>query len=381
MNYRNMTDAELRSARSEAVEAANVAASENDRRTEERSADVIANVDAEFQRRDRESAIVNAYANSPGIGGGATGERPLDTRALDTFVRSARVGESFDTEVRAVLNIAGGTPTGGATIPTTPGSLVDPLIWVGGVERLARRLVTSDGSPMPIPVTLTRPAFAAVAEMGPIPESNGTLRSVNLTPQKFAAIAGASFEMLSDSALNVVGDIIVPGFRNSWRITAEAAVLNGTNVSGSGILGETAKVTTAATAAITGDEVIKAFHALPSPYRAEAVWVFSPATFEAVRKLKDTDGNYLVSGLSEGTPRLLGRPVLECPQAPDMATGVTFGAFVNVGEAVTVRYVQDLTIERSDEWKWDQDIASFRARVRYDAAVINGDAVVAIENA
>ena len=71
---------------------------------------------------------------------------------------------------------------------------------------------------------------------------------------------------------------------------------------------------------------------MKSPYRKKAVWVLNDSTIKAVRKLKDSTGQYLWQpSLTAGTPdTLLGRPVKTSAYMPVIAAGaktIAFGDF------------------------------------------------------
>jgi HK97 family phage major capsid protein len=73
-------------------------------------------------------------------------------------------------------------------------------------------------------------------------------------------------------------------------------------------------------------------HSLKAGHRQGASWVMNSATLAEVRKLKSTDGSFLWQpGLIEGQPdRLLGYPVVEAEDMPDIAPGafpIAFGNF------------------------------------------------------
>ena len=91
-------------------------------------------------------------------------------------------------------------------------------------------------------------------------------------------------------------------------------------------------VTSASSTAITADELMDLFYSLKSPYRKKAVWVLNDSTIKAVRKLKDSTGQYLWQpSLMAGTPdTLLGRPVKTSAYMPVIAAGaktIAFGDF------------------------------------------------------
>ncbi|MBC2665052.1 phage major capsid protein [Novosphingobium flavum] len=81
-------------------------------------------------------------------------------------------------------------------------------------------------------------------------------------------------------------------------------------------------------------KLIDLVHSLKSAHRQGAVFVMNTATLAAVRKLKAADGSFLWQpGLMEGAPaRLLGYPVIEAEDMPDVAAGnfpIAFGNFRN----------------------------------------------------
>lgn len=81
-----------------------------------------------------------------------------------------------------------------------------------------------------------------------------------------------------------------------------------------------------------GDALINALYGLKAPYRANAVWFMNRITVSGVRKLKDSEGNYIWQpGLQAGQPAML----LGYPQAAfeDMPTYTVTGALaIAVGD-------------------------------------------------
>ena len=80
------------------------------------------------------------------------------------------------------------------------------------------------------------------------------------------------------------------------------------------------------------DVLIDLVHALKSGYRQNATWMMNRRVQAEIRKLKDADGNYLWQpAAAAGTrPTLMGFPVVEVENMPDVAAGslsVAFGDF------------------------------------------------------
>jgi HK97 family phage major capsid protein len=96
-------------------------------------------------------------------------------------------------------------------------------------------------------------------------------------------------------------------------------------------------------------KLIDLIHKLKSGHRQGAVFVMNSATLASVRKLKTADGAFLWQpGLVEGQPdRLLGYPVIEAEDMPDIAGGafpIAFGNFRHgylIAEQSATRVLRD----------------------------------------
>jgi len=91
-------------------------------------------------------------------------------------------------------------------------------------------------------------------------------------------------------------------------------------------------VNSGAAAAITPDGLVNLIYSLRRGHRLNASWMFNGMTHAAIRKLKDSDGNYLwAPGLQASEPdRLLGYGIVENDNMPDVAANalpIAFGDF------------------------------------------------------
>jgi HK97 family phage major capsid protein len=189
----------------------------------------------------------------------------------------------------------------------------------------------------------------------------------------------ASREVMEDSEV-AIASIIASGFAKAYATAVEAAIVNGTLVTGDGITGVAPTSTTAAADAVTGDELVAHFYKMDAAYRNDSVWLMSANTISAIRSLKDANERYLLSGLEAGMPTLLGRPVLECNAMADMGAGNIFASLVDP-TAVIFHEVRGFEVERSDSYRWANDVTSFKGSVRLDAAVGVEAGVANIANA
>jgi HK97 family phage major capsid protein len=96
-------------------------------------------------------------------------------------------------------------------------------------------------------------------------------------------------------------------------------------------------------------KLIDLVQALKSGHRQGAVFVMNSATLGLVRKFKATDGTFIWQpGIMDGMPaRLLGYPVIEAEDMPDVGAGafpIAFGNFANgylIAERTSTRILRD----------------------------------------
>lgn len=109
-------------------------------------------------------------------------------------------------------------------------------------------------------------------------------------------------------------------------------------------------VTAASATAITADEVIDLFYSLGAPYRKNAIWILNDATVKAIRKLKDSSGQYLWQpALKDGEfDTILGKRYFTSAYMPTMTAGaktILFGdlSYYWIGDR------QGITFQRLNE--------------------------------
>ena len=230
-------------------------------------------------------------------------------------------------EIRALQ--VGTDSEGGYLVPT---EFEKTLIQALNDQNIMRGLATviTSASDRQIPVVSSHGAAYWTAEEAAFTEGDDAFAQITLSAYKAATIIKVSEELLQDSAFNL-DQYIANEFGRRIGALEEAAYVNGdgsgkpTGVIGGGTVG----VTAASASAITSDELIDLFHALSRPYRARATWLMADSTAKVIRKLKDSDNQYLWQpGLQAGQPdRLLGRPVAISDSVPAIAASAKVIAF------------------------------------------------------
>ena len=299
----------------------------------------------------------------------------------DAFWNHARKRDSY--EIRNALQV--GTDTeGGYLVPDTfEKKLITSLEEENVIRKHAHVFTTSNGSHK-IPVVSSRGTAAWVDEEGQIPESDDAFGQQLIGAHKISTLIKVSEELLNDSAFDLE-NYFATEFARRIGNAEEAAFLTG-NGSGkpTGILadigGAEIGVTAASETAITADEIIDLFYSLKSPYRKKAIWVLNDRTIKAIRKLKDSNGQYLWQpALHEGEyDTILGKRIYTSPFAPEIGAGaktIAFGDFSYywIGDR------QGVAFKRLNERYAETGQVGFLASKRVDAKLVLPEAIKVLQ--
>ena len=225
---------------------------------------------------------------------------------------------------------------------------------------------------------------AWIDEEGAYTESDETFGQVQLDAHKVGTVIKVSEELLNDSAFDLEGYIRSEFIRRIGD-KEEEAFLNGNGTAKpTGILNTTGGaqvgVTAAGATAITADELIDLYYSLKAPYRKNAVWVLNDSTVKVIRKLKDSNGNYLLQpALKDGeVSTILGRPYFTSEPAPEIAAGaktVIFGdlSYYWIGDR------QGISFRRLNELYAGNGQVGFLASKRLDGKTVLPEAIKVLQ--
>jgi HK97 family phage major capsid protein len=218
-------------------------------------------------------------------------------------------------------------------------------------------------------------------------------------PEMYAE-ARVSFADLEDAAFNLE-QLLTDEFSEQFGVKEGSEIISGTginsclgfldaNAAGPGVpiaytaSGQASTIAGAAAgSAGQADPLLDLFHAVKTAYAIRGVWCLNRKSLGAVRKLKDTTGQYLwqpgvgqSGAIGQGIgPTILGAPYCECPDMPDEGANafpIAFGdwkrAYMLV-DRISMSVVRDpYTVASSGQVK-------FTARRRVGGQVILGEAI------
>ena len=302
----------------------------------------ITDLGKEISRMERLEAL-DAQMKEP-VNQPLTG-KPMSSRTIE---RTGRASDEYRTSfwdmmrskapLPSVVNaLQEGTDSeGGYLVPDEyERTLVEALEEENVFRQLAKVIRTSSGD-RKIPVVATKGTASWIDEEGAYTESDDSFGQVSIGAYKVGTMIKVSEELLNDSVFDLESYIAKEFARRIGAKEEEAFFTGDGSGKPLGILAATGGaetgVTAASSTAITADELMDLFYSLKSPYRKKAVWVLNDSTIKAVRKLKDSTGQYLWQpSLMAGTPdTLLGRPVKTSAYMPVIAAGaktIAFGDF------------------------------------------------------
>ena len=359
-----MTIIELRAKRNKAWEAAKTFAethmtpagtlSSEDEATYNKMEQEIVDLGREIQRRERQEAIDAELAKpvtAPITSKPGNQQEEKKTGRASAEYRDA-VLAALRSNFRKVSNVLseGVDAQGGYLVPEEYDSrLIDVLTEENIMRGLATRITTSGEHK--INIAATKPAAAWIEEGGQLTFGDATFDQIIMDAHKLHVAIKVTEELLYDSAFNLE-NYIIKQFGKALANAEEDAFLNGDGVGKPlGLLAEAGGaevgVTAASATAITADEIISLIYSLKRPYRKNAKFMCNDQTLAAIRKLKDSTGQYLWQpSLQAGEPdRILGYAVMTSPYFPVIAGGkpaMAFGDFsyYNIGDRGTRSFAE-----------------------------------------
>ena len=261
--------------------------------------------------------------------------------------------------------VEGTNSLGGYLVPTMIAndilSGLNAESWIRSMANVYSTMNTND-----IPTDESIPSFDWLAEGGTYQEKEQTFGQVVIGAHKTGGIIKVSEELLEDSAFDLEGHLskkIITGF----DAAEEQAFLTGDG-SGkpTGVVTSAGTGTTAASAtAITTDEVIDFVYSMLPRYRKDATIIGSTSFHKAVRKLKDSNGQYIwqPAFTKEGDDTLLGKPFKESEYMAAIATGAVPAVMANF-KYYDVADRGSMYIQRLLEKYADTGMVGYRVRKR-----------------
>ncbi len=273
--------------------------------------------------------------------------------AFETYIRRGEAGSLAALEAKALS--VGSNPDGGYLVPAEiEASVLQAVRAISPIRTIASVRQTS-GSVYKKPFSTTGFGTGWVGETASRPETTtSTIAELSFPAMELYAMPAATPSLLEDSAVNI--DEWIAGEVHAAFAEQEGEAFitgNGTNkprgfldypkvANASWTWGNLGYLATGVSGGLAAsnpsDKLIDLVYALKAGYRANGHWVMSRSTEAEIRKIKDADGNYIwqPSTAPGAMPTLMGFPVAEAEDMPDMAANSYSLAFGDFGRGYLI---------------------------------------------
>lgn len=283
--------------------------------------------------------------------------------------------KAFENAIRGIVNTD--TPTMPADaktlIPTTVwNEIISQVIEISPVFSMADRYNITGNLVLPKYDAQNSSIVMQYADEGTTAESGKVVIS-QITLGGFLArcLAKISKSLINNSNFDIVG-FVEAKMAQAIALYFEHEILFGTVGKVEGLKGITSDmtVTTATATKITSDELMDVQDKVIDNYQANSVWIMNRETRNAIRKLKDNEGDYLLNRdfTAKWGYTLLGKDVY-CSDAMDkMLTGKTaiyYGDF----SGLAVKVSEDANMQVLQERYAEEHLLGILAFVEWDAKV------------
>lgn len=264
----------------------------------------------------------------------------LEERAFANYIRGI-------VEQRADSNLT--VSDNGAVIPSSIANKIIKKVYdICPIYQLATRY--NVGGTLSIPYyddsegTIT---MAYASEFTELESTSGKFKSIELKGFLAGTLSKISKSLVNNSQFDIVS-FTINEMAESISKWIEKELLNGTTDKVEGLSKVTASqtVTTASSTVLIADELIDVQEAIPDLYQENAIWIMNKKTRTAIRKLKNSDGDYILNKdmNAKWGYTLLGKDVYTTDNMKGIEAGATV-IFYGDMSGLAVKLSEDVNVE------------------------------------
>lgn len=264
---------------------------------------------------------------------GDGGEDPTDDVVRKAFGTYLRLGNQTPADEIKALTVSSDPQAGYLAPAEMSTEFIRDLVEYSPIRSVASvRSITSPSVKYPKRTSITNAQWEGETEESQ--ESTVGFGQLEVYPHKLTTFVDISNELLSDSGGTAESEVRLALAEDFGQKEAVSFVNGSGSGQPEGLMTHTGieETINGSTTLISPDKLIDLLYALPATYRNAGTWLMNGTTLAAIRKLKDGDGRFLwqpsfTAGQSE---TILGRPVIEAVDMPDIASGaypILYGDF------------------------------------------------------
>ena len=266
----------------------------------------IKNIDATLERMEKMNKMENKKVEDKK----ELTQEEKDVKNFATFIRNTVNGIQND----AATQLTKGD--NGVVIPKTIAQkIIDKVIEISPLFASATKYNAKGTLAVPKYDDTTDDVTVAYAtEFDELVSHSGKFATVELTGFLIGALTKISKSLLNNSDFNLT-EYVINKMAEKFKLFYEGEMINGTSTKISGIVGsydsKNMKVVLSNKSSVTADELIDIQETVPDAFQPNAYWIMNRDTRKKIRKLKDSDGNYILNRAfnEKWDYELLGKPV------------------------------------------------------------------------
>jgi len=311
----------------------------------------------------------------------------LDTKQVDERVAAfdsyCRKGiEGLEPAEKKALTVSNDSTGGYLAPPEYVRELLKTVTEISPIRGIARVRSTGQRS-IQVPKRTSQFSAEWVAESGTRSETTGYNVGLEEIPaHEHYALVDISEQDLEDSVFDLEAEM-QSEFATQFAKAEGTAFVSGNSVGKpEGILtnSNVGEAVSGSASALTADGLITLVHSIKSDYIRNGTFVFNRSTLSAIRKLKDTAGQYvfqqgmMLSGGMSST--ILGHPYVEATDMPDVASNAFPIAFGDFNRAYMIVDRVALAVLRDPFTQATTGNVRYIARRRVGGQVVQAEAIV-----
>lgn len=298
----------------------------------------------------------------------------LEERAFEDYLRGTLTEErAADSNFTFADN--------GAVIPASiANKIIDKVVEISPIYALATKYNVGGTLTIPYYDASTGDITMAYAEeFTELTSTSGSFKSISLKGFLAGVLTLVSKSLLNNSNFNLL-DFVINKMAQNIAVWIENECINGTSSKIEGLSTIVPAVTSAKATSVTTDELIDLQESIPDMYQANAIWIMNKKTRTEIRKLKDSDGQYLLN--KDVSARwgytLLGKDVYISDNMPEMKGGnraIIYGDL----SGLAIKTSEGATIDILREKYATQHAIGVYAYLEMDAKVENAEKIAVMK--
>lgn len=218
-------------------------------------------------------------------------------------------------------------------------------------------------------------------EFTDLTSKSGKFTSIELKGYLAGALTKVSKMLKNNSDFDIL-NFVVKHLSEAVAQFLEKELLagSGTNACQGVLTGATNVVTTAAAGAIKSDDLIDLQESVIDNYQKNAVWIMNRRTRAAIRKLKDSNGQYLLNPdfSAQWGYTLLGKPVYTTDTMPEVGANEKAVIYGDMS-GLTVKMAENVSVEVLNELYATQHATGVVGWVEVDSKVTDQQKLAVLE--